>query len=343
MKELLIILCVSLLIAKHAQATDLSADVLVRYENETGQNNLAVRKRMRLIAALNLKHQFSQKWVFNAQARTGLKNKQNVPALTFHRFTEQNQPDNDIFISRLYTKASFDKLAVYAGKIPWKTHQVTDLFWDRDLNPIGLHLDYRLNSAYKLSFASFKPLDGATGTVGHMSILQLNTKLDTQFGTITLAPWFVNYQGQEGAEFAKRDTAQDNRFIRLSAALKSGKWQVGADLGRSIQQLSINVPTELANQKLSYTLELKHGNLKHTGSYLTQLKYLHVERFAVVSEFAQNASSRFATSNFKGWDLRIRHRLNKRSWIGARLSKTERLIGTPEQSLRFRIETKYSF
>ena len=76
---------------------------------------------------------------------------------------------------------------------------------------------------------------------------------------------------------------------------------------------------------------------------MIQLKYLHVERFAVVTEFAQNASSRFATSNFKGWDLRIRHKLFENLWLGGRLAKTQRLVGQPEQSVRFRLETKYTF
>ena len=68
-----------------------------------------------------------------------------------------------------------------------------------------------------------------------------------------------------------------------------------------------------------------------------------MERFSVVTEFAQNASSRFATSNFKGWDLRIRHKLLKKLWLGGRLSSTQRLVGTPEQSMRFKLETKFSF
>jgi hypothetical protein len=40
----------------------------------------------------------------------------------------------------------------------------------------------------------------------------------------------------------------------------------------------------------------------------------------VVTGFAQNASSRFATSNFKGWDLRIRHKFFKNLWLGGRLA-----------------------
>jgi hypothetical protein len=70
---------------------------------------------------------------------------------------------------------------------------------------------------------------------------------------------------------------------------------------------------------------------------------LYVKRFSVLTEFAQNAPGRFATSNFKRWDLRIRHKLFKNLWVGGRLSNTQRLVGAPEQSVRFRLETKVSF
>ena len=125
--------------------------------------------------------------------------------------------------------------------------------------------------------------------------------------------------------------------------------------GRCEQALLVGEKTQLfdgssllmrapfSGEKLSYAIELKYGGLKQVGSYLTQLKYLYVERFSVVTEFAQNASSRFATSNFKGWDLRIRHKLTKKLWVGGRLSRTQRLVGSPEQSVRFRLETKYMF
>ncbi|MBU3003346.1 hypothetical protein [Paraglaciecola arctica] len=332
----------TLLIAT-SRATEFDGSVLVRYENETDQINLAPRKRIRAIAAIGFTNEFNDVWTLVAQLRTGLKNKQNVPAITLHQITDQAAGDKDVYLSRLYAKAQFGKMTLFAGKIPWKTHQVTDLFWDRHLNPIGIHLDYKLGTANRLKFASFKPLDGHSNTIGHMSIFQYQTKLSTDFGEITLSPWLVDYRGDSDAVYAKKDTQFDNQFIRFSGAIKRGTWQFGTDVGWSVKNTPLEFRDEFDGQNLSYTFEIKHGELKNIGSYLTQLKYLHVERFAVVTEFAQNASSRFATSNFKGWDLRIRHRLSKKLWVGGRLSRTQRLLGAPEQGVRFRLETKYTF
>ncbi|MBU2879198.1 putative porin [Aliiglaciecola lipolytica] len=341
--HVLIAVCVLSIQSVQATETELDGSVLLRYENETDQINLTPRKRVRVIAAIGVTSQLNDVWSFTAQARTGLKNKQNVPAFTLYQITDQPAGDKDIYISRAFAKAKFDSLTMFAGKIPWKTNQVTDLFWDRHLNPIGVHLDYDLGAGQNLKFTSFKPLDGASGTVGHMSIFQYQSVFSTDLGKLTVSPWFVDYRGQTGALYAKKDTLFDNQFVRLSMKIKQGNWQLGTDIGWSIKDTPIELGDAFSKQKLSYAIELKQGDLKTNGNYLTQLRYLHVERFSVVTEFAQNASSRFATSNFKGWDLRIRHKVSKNLWVGGRISRTQRLVGTPEQSVRFRLETKYTF
>lgn len=343
MKQFYVVIALCVCAIQSSQAMDISANLLLRYENETDQINLTPRKRVRAIGSLGITSHLNENWSWVAEARTGLKNKQNVPAITLYQITDQAEGDKDIFLSRLYTKVKFSKVTMFIGKIPWKTQQVTDLFWDRHLNPIGIHFDYAVGQGNKVIFTTFKPLDGAKNTIGHMSIVQYQKKLSTDFGQLTLSPWLVDYRGQSGAKFAKKDTQFDNQFVRLSAAIKRGEWQLGTDIGWSTKSLPSSVSKDFAKQKLSYTFEIKKGGLKNIGDYLTQLKYLYVERFSVVSEFAQNASSRFATSNFKGLDLRVRHKLSKRLWVGGRLSKTKRLIGSPEQSVRFRVEAKYSF
>lgn len=343
MKTFCVVISLYLVLAQSAYAADLSINLLLRYENETNQLNLSPRKRVRAIGTIGVSQAVNKNWSVSGQLSTGLKNKQNVPAITLHQFTDQPEGDKDVFLSRLYTQAKFNQLELYIGKIPWKTAQTTDLFWDRHLNPIGLHLNYTLDSGDNIKLASFKPLDGATSTVGHMTILQYQKRISTDLGLLTIAPWLVDYQGQAGAEYAKKDTAHDNQFVRFSGTIKRGPWQFGADIGWSLQDVPNEYAAEFANQRLSYAFELKHGKLKNVGDQVTQLRYMYVERFSVITEFAQNAISRFATSNFKGWDLRMRYRVSKNCWIGGRLSQTQKLLGAPEQGVRFRLETKYSF
>jgi hypothetical protein len=343
MKNCYVALCIFIGFIARTQATEFTGSMLLRYENEKLHVNLSPRERVRLIGSIGVSTNFTENWSLSVVGRTGLKNKQNVPAITLHQITEQPSGDSDLFISNLYAKGKYQDLTLYIGKIPWKSSQVTDVFWDRHLNPIGLHVDYSLNRQSHFRFASFKPLDGATGTVGHMSVLQFQQKVALSVGLLTLSPWLVNFHGQQGAEFAKQDTQYDHRSIRLSSSLKNGNWQLGFDLGHALSKVPEFLAADFDNQKTSYAAEIRYGNLKAPANYLLQLRYLKVERFAVITEFAQNAVSRFATSNFKGWDLRIRRNMSENWWLGSRLSSTERLIGEAEKGTRFRIETKYRF
>jgi len=84
----------------------------------------------------------------------------------------------------------------------------------------------------------------------------------------------------------------------------------GADIGKSMENSEHFPLADFSDQKNSYAIELRHGALKPVGGLLTQLRVFKVERYGVVGEFAQNAVSRFATNNLKGWDLRIR-----KKWI----------------------------
>ncbi len=321
---------------------DWFASMLWRYENETGSIGIKDRERIRLIANAGVKSKWSDNWSSTLRISTGLKNKQNVPAITMHRFTEQPQPDNDIFIDRAFVTGKFDKVKVNIGKIPWGSKQITDIFWDRHLNPIGVSSDWTIAKGHKLHLAHFQPLDGASDTIGDMFIVQWQAKFKAENFELGLMPWWVKYDGESGAEYATRDTHLDNDFFRLSAYVKSGKWRLGTDIGIGDIDKS-QVAEEFADEDTSVAVELRHGGLKKVDSVLTQFRVFRVERYSVVTEFAQNAVARYATSNIKGWDLRVRKKLAKNWWLGIRYSDTETLVGNKQEGKRFRIETKYSF
>ncbi|MEP2652128.1 MAG: hypothetical protein ABJH06_09035 [Paraglaciecola sp.] len=118
MKKRYLLIVLSFLCVQNTEALDLSTNVLLRYENETDQINLAPRKRLRLIASVGADYKLSDNTMFIGQVRTGLKNKQNVPAITVQQFTDNPSGDKDIYVSRIFTKFTFDKLAVIAGKSP---------------------------------------------------------------------------------------------------------------------------------------------------------------------------------------------------------------------------------
>ncbi len=311
---------------------------LLRYENETELTNKPDRERIRLIAQGGLKTTWTSKWQSTIRLSTGLKNKQNVPALTLYRFTEQAQPDNDLYIDQAFVQYTQSALRISAGKLPWQLYNVTDVFWDRHLNPIGLAVGHQFSPKHNIQAAILMPLDGESGTIGQMYLGQYKYVNQMDKLKFTFAPWFAVFNGQFGAQYASRDTQYDHRSLRLSSALKYKKWQIGIDTG-----FAFDTPDQQNKQNLSITSELRYGGLKRQKDWLLQISYSHVERYAVVREFGQNARAAALTTNFSGWDFRWRYKLNKKAWIGTRFSSVNSLYGNTIKSNRFRIEARWSY
>ncbi|QHJ10875.1 hypothetical protein FX988_01097 [Paraglaciecola mesophila] len=320
---------------------DVFGGLLLRYENEQQHINIPDRERLRAIVRLGLKGEINKNWSAQGRLSTGLKNKQNVPAITIHRFNTQPQPDNDVFVERLFVTGRFENTTIFIGKIPWKTKQLTDAFWDRNLSPVGIHVDYQLSKQHQLQFASLKPLDGDSDFVGLMHIAQWNMTYTFEQITLDISPWFVDFQGEDNAKYAKKDTQLDNQFLRLSSSLNYKGYQLGIDFGRSLKGFSQF--EQYADQKNSVVVQLSQGKLKQAGDFAWHLRYLRVERFGVISEFAQNATARFATANLRGIDLRLRKKMARNWWLGARVSDMQTIKGEQEQGLRFRLEGQYTF
>lgn len=332
--------------AAQSSSNDVSVfgDALLRYENETQHQSITDRERLRLIARLGAHYQLNDNWTVTGRLRTGLKNKQNVPAITIRKFNNQPTPDSDVFVDQFFFTGKWHNKKLVAGKIPWSTWQNTDMFWDRDLNPYGIHVDHNFNSDSKVSLMLAKPLDGNSDTVGSLLVAQWQLSYDWQDWTFKIAPWVVSYSGEENAKLARKDTQIDNHFLRLAINAKYNKWSFGIDAGHSMKSFDSEVYGDYADDRSAFAFEVKYGGLKNTGDFQGYIRYLHVERFGVITEFAQNATQRFGTNDIAGWDLRFRRKMNKHWWLGARLSEMSRLTNNnDEQGRRFRIETQYKF
>ncbi len=315
-----------------------SGNTLLRFENETFDVRQH-RQRLRLIVRAGAQAHYGD---FRVAGRlsTGVKNKQNIPAITIAKFNQQSQPANDVFVERLLVSYRTPTLSVTAGKQPWSLANQTDTFWDRQLNPIGLQAQYTFNPNHRGHFSVLKPLDGATDTVGTLFLVQWESKINMADGTLIFAPWWVGYQGQNNAQYARRDTQHDHQSIRLSTAYQSGLWRIGADLGYAFDNPDIDGESA---QNQSVVLQLVYGKLVKQFDYQAHLRFFHTEQYSVISEFAQNATAGFATTNIKGLDTRVRYNIKSNIWLGMRYSQVATLVGSAERGRRFRIETAIKF
>ncbi|HCF79500.1 MAG TPA: hypothetical protein DER52_07450 [Glaciecola sp.] len=315
----------------------INGNAMLRFENET----FAVRnprQRLRFIGRVGLTAKYAE-FTFVSRLSTGLKNRQNVPAITVIKFNSQPQPDSDIFVERLFMQYRTKPITITVGKQPWAFANQTDTFWDRQLNPQGVHANYQFGSGDQARVAWLKPLDGATDTVGKLVIVQYETSIPLAQGKLVLAPWWVDYQGGS-AQFAKRDTQYDHQSLRFSGAYETGLWRYGVDAGYTLDAPEL-ISGNKQNQSLA--IQINYGKLKKQGDYQAHLRFFRTERFGVISEFAQNATAGFATANIKGFDTRVRYRISRSVWVGVRYSQLDTITGTVESSHRFRIETAATF
>jgi hypothetical protein len=141
----------------------------------------------------------------------------------------------------------------------------------------------------------------------------------------------VQYEGAQ-AEFATRDTAIDHQSLRLSMMAKHAQWQLGLDLAQAM-----DTPEDGFGDH-SIAAQVTYGKLREPGTMQWHVRYVHTERYAVITEFAQNAIAGFSTSNIKGYDVRYRYKVMPRAWIGLRYSDIESIRGDDKAGTRFRIE-----
>lgn len=315
---------------------------LLRYENETKLTNMPDRERLRLILQGGYKVKFNDSWTVVGGLSTGLKNKQNVPAITIKRFNSQGQPDSDIYANQLYVQYKNDSFEVKVGRVPWSFAASTDIFWDRNLNPYTVFFNKKMGKNHALSAAYIKPLDGEYGSVGDMFVSQYQFTTKIEGVVLAFQPWLVSYSGQQNAEYATRDTQFDHRSVRLAMSAKYNKWRVSMDLGYAFD-VDDAVATLDANQDTSIVSQLTWGGIKQVNDLQWHVRYMHVEKFSVIREFAQNATAGAITNNFSGWDTRVRYRVHPKIWVGARFSMLENLHGSEAKSNRFRLEGRWSF
>lgn len=315
---------------------------VLRYESDSEHPTLNDRERLRYIASAGMTSSWNNTWETHVRLRTGVKDRQNSAAHTVYRITDQSLGQRDVFIDRAYMVGRFDNITLSAGKIPWLSEQITDIFWDRDLNPMGVTFDITLAPTHQLHLAYLQPLDGSSATVGHLSLAQWQARYqwrDVEFG---LMPWYVNYSG-DTATYAVNDTHLDNQFIRLSSYVKWGQWRLGADIGKSTKGQAHFPSNDFQDQNASYAVELRHGQLKEPKAILTQFRAFHVERYGVISEFAQDGTARFATSNLRGWEVRLRRQMTENWWLGVRYTDATTIIGPQEAGKRLRLEAQFRF
>ena len=329
-----------------ASSINFYGDAALRYEDDYHLRVASRRERIRFTGHLGMEQEFKNGLSWDFRLSTGERDKQNVPTITVRQFTGGSYPDRTVFIDRSYMRYKSDSVDAYLGKIPWVLKRNTAIYWDSDLHPYGLAFSYNLNKSMQFDAAHLVPLDGQTATTGNLTYVSITYLFDLAGLSWAISPWYADFEGDTDTKYTSRDVEFDNRSVRLTATLKKGLFALGVDYGRAINDF--DVTDQYKDEKTAWVAQLSYGQLKQKGDFKLMLRQLYIERFGVIEEFAQNSTSRFATSNYKGYEFRARRQMGKNWWFGTRFADTKNIKADPDSGLRetgrrFRIEGKYSF
>ncbi|MGF1484168.1 MAG: putative porin [Opitutales bacterium] len=338
-----------------AASIHLYGDTRFRFESERDSVvGRADRTRVRLTQRLGLRWEPSAHWEVNVRARTGTFENQNTPTITLIRFDDNAIPDRDVFADRYFLRYQRAGWRLTTGRQGFPYRFVTDYFWDRDVDPTGIHLAKTWrpgNARLTLAASYFRLPDGSIKLHGDLWSAQAEWQQPVPLGTLRFQFSGHRFGGRPDPQNLTELTGERDYFVlvgsaRLERTLVGAPAWLGFDGIVNVQDYSgiadDPVIAQFSDDVFAFGLGASWGENRQRGDLRLRYNYAYVESLAVNEEYAQDTLSRFGRSNIKGHDFRAIVSLASSLTVMARLSLTEQIIG-PEQGVRFRIDTTWRF
>jgi hypothetical protein len=287
----------------------LFGDLRVRTEGDKStpsSNEQRDRQRSRYRARLGLKFAATQDW--QAVLRMA-SNAQSVNSAN-ENFSTTDTDDKSFGIDLAYLayKAS-QNVTIIAGKTGLPFWQSTQVWWDKDINPEGLAVNYE-NGGFSASGGYFKMTEG-------------NWASD-----VDLLVYQGRYQGlYRGckATFALGGAQIDNinghhnadRYQLFNTQISGDSWLIGFEYQQS----------NASSQDTALVAQVRY---QLNEQWAIRLYQLHVEAFAVIGDgaFSQDdfpTPGNTGVSNFKGYRLQLDYKMAKSINVDLRYFDMERL------------------
>lgn len=276
----------------------LGGTVRVRAENDKRYDSGLTRTRYRLRLRLNGSYQADENWSMGFRLATNADGI-NSPHKTFGT-TQKPGTRADFGLDRAYVKYKNGGLSLWGGKNGINFHELTEVFWDGDIQPEGFAATYK-NSDFTLNGGYFQLNDTGWGDVGEIflgtyqgvysSEVADGIKLTAAVGGGSLL--------DSGAAFAA-----DQALIG-SLQVKGSNWRIGGEY----------IKSNAANDDAAYTIQARY-KFKDIGNGLgLRAYYYHVEAFSVLADGLVTQDN-FSTpsgdggvTNFKGIRVQLDYKL----------------------------------
>ncbi len=351
--------------AKPASPLTFSADLRLRYEwdwdSQTGAGVArSDRDRARYRARVSLGYTFSDKWSFGARARTGNRDSQQSPHLTFSA-SDNLEDDFEVALDRYYLQFKQGALTAWGGRNTTPFWQQNEMVWDEDVTPTGLaasHEDKLEHGTLTTTGGAFYLPDGMTRLNGMLVGGQLKYSRPLAPAQLTLAAGLYSYDGKRGAENLRNRNGVRGYLLGVLSA----QWSAPLDPGRTLT-LGVDLIKNFENYSATDALPFGPGNADETNGFVLtalygQLRnprdwqigwlYSHIETFAANAAYAQDDWARFGSAtqsdltDFKGHEVRFTYVITKNLNAQLRYFAVE-AITSIQDGQRGRIDLNWRF
>ena len=261
-----------------------SADLRVRYEADWDSQTAAGvprndRQRGRVRARLGAGYKLSSDWSVGTRLRTGNRESQQSPHLTF---SSNDGPSDDFEVSfdRYFIQYKKDAVTAWAGRNTSPFWHQNELFWDEDVTPTGVagSIDSKQGSGTLTATAgAFALPDGAVELNGQLFAGQVKYTVPLKPSQFTVAAGLHSFEGEKGARYLRNRNGERDYLVGIVSAqwtipLDGVPFALGIDLIENLESYSAAdvapwAPLH-ANETSGYVLSAQYGQLKQAKDWL---------------------------------------------------------------------------
>jgi hypothetical protein len=304
------------------------------------------RTRLRYRFRFGMSYQYNNWASFGMRIRTGIRNHQQDPQITFG--TNPGEFGTiPLGFEKLYFKADYKWLSAWVGKYFFPFEQQNELFWSDNVFPEGVFFSakFQYNSAFLQSLKL-----GA----GHFIVNNQNASLDKDryfegiqlitthwksrlkvFPTFYYFNKMSNIPDGQGTYDINYSILQIGTKIQI---LDKPNLTFGVDYYYNFSDYNKNdsIPQDLKNQKQGLVIGLELGKFEEKKDWTIRVYYSYLERYSAVDFLAQNDWARWdytdqdspagRVTNFQGIEILAGYVIGKNFKINVRYFLVEQLI-----------------
>jgi hypothetical protein len=318
------------------------------------------RERARVRARLGFTCNFSAPWSVGARVRTGNKNSQQSPHLTFYA-SDDATDDFSALADRYFLQYKQDGVTAWGGRNVTPFWQPDEIFWDEDVTPTGIAGSFENKVDYgtvTTTVGAFYLPDGAVHLNGTLFGGQVKWVLPIQPSQLTVATGLYQFDGRDGAQHLLNRNGARNYTIGVLAA----QWttpvagriplSLAADLLKNFQNYD---STDLApygarqaDETNGYVFSVSLGQLKQARDWQVALFYAHIETFAVNASYSQDDWARWGAgpqalvTDFEGFEFRAAYAFTRTLNLMVRFFDVD-AITSVQDGKRCRVDLNWKF